>query len=74
MVKITVQIEGMACAMCESHVNDAIRREFDVVSVCSSHSDKNTEILAKDPINEEKIAEVVESIGFKVLSVKTENA
>ena len=26
MNKITVKIDGMMCGMCESHVNDAIRR------------------------------------------------
>ena len=24
MVKITVGIEGMACGMCEAHINDAV--------------------------------------------------
>ena len=27
MVKITLDVEGMACGMCEAHVNDAIRKE-----------------------------------------------
>ena len=26
MVKITMKIDGMMCGMCESHINDAIRR------------------------------------------------
>ena len=30
MVKITLDIEGMACGMCEAHVNDAVRRVFPV--------------------------------------------
>lgn len=25
MVKTTLKIDGMACGMCESHVNDAVR-------------------------------------------------
>ena len=28
MVKITLRIEGMACGMCESHINDTVRRQF----------------------------------------------
>ena len=27
VIKITLQIDGMMCGMCEAHVNDAIRRE-----------------------------------------------
>ena len=30
MKKITVKVEGMRCGMCESHVNDLIRRNFNV--------------------------------------------
>ena len=28
MTKTTIQVSGMACSMCESHVNDAIRSAF----------------------------------------------
>ena len=28
MVKITLNIEGMVCGMCEAHINEAIRKEF----------------------------------------------
>lgn len=28
MFKITVGIEGMACGMCEAHINDAVRKAF----------------------------------------------
>lgn len=30
MVKTTLGIDGMMCGMCESHMNDAIRNNFDV--------------------------------------------
>ena len=30
MLKITVQVDGMMCGMCESHVNDAVRKTFQV--------------------------------------------
>ena len=28
MVKTTLEIDGMACGMCETHVNDAVRKAF----------------------------------------------
>ena len=37
MTKTTVHIDGMMCAMCESHVNDAVRRALPVKKVTSSH-------------------------------------
>lgn len=30
MTKTVLSIEGMACGMCEAHVNDAIRANFSV--------------------------------------------
>lgn len=41
MIKITVGVEGMACGMCEAHVNDAVRGAFPVKKVTSSHTKKD---------------------------------
>ena len=53
MVKITLQIEGMACGMCETYVNDATRKAFPVKKVTSSHNKGQTEILAEAQLDEE---------------------
>ena len=37
MIETTVLINGMACGMCESHVNDVIRQNFQIKKVTSSH-------------------------------------
>ena len=38
MIETIVKVDGMMCGMCESHINDAIRRHFQVRKVSSSHS------------------------------------
>ena len=48
MLKITVQVDGMMCGMCEAHVNDAVRRAFPVKKVTSSHSKGQTVILTEN--------------------------
>ena len=41
MIKTTLKIDGMMCGMCESHVNDAIRKAFPAVKkVTSSHGSR----------------------------------
>lgn len=30
MIKTTLKIDGMMCGMCESHMNDVIRKNFKV--------------------------------------------
>ena len=46
MVKITVGIDGMACEMCEAHINETVRNAFPVKKVTSSHTRNETVILA----------------------------
>lgn len=72
MVKMTLDVDGMMCGMCEAHVNDAIRKVFEVKKVTSSHSKEQTEIIAEEPLDEEKLKEAIDSTGYKVLGVKTE--
>lgn len=70
MVQITLKIDGMRCGMCESHINDAIRRSFPVKKVKSSHTKGETVILADDAINEEALKAAVAGTGYTVLSVE----
>ena len=37
MYKTTLKIDGMMCGMCESHINDTIRKAAAVKKVSSSH-------------------------------------
>lgn len=71
MLKITMGIDGMMCGMCESHINDAIRREFKVKKVTSSHAKKQTVILTEKPLDEDKLRKVIDDIGYKVTSIET---
>lgn len=72
MEKMILEIEGMSCGMCESHINDTIRRQFAVKKVTSSHSKGMTEIITDNPLDEEKLRNVIHETGYEVLSVKTE--
>ena len=72
MVKIILNVEGMACGMCEAHVNDAVRRAFPVKKVSSSHTKGKTEIISQEPLDEEKLKAAVSATGYTVTAVKTE--
>lgn len=62
----------MMCGMCEAHVNDAIRKVFDVKKVTSSHSKGETEIISQEPIDTDKIKAVIDETGYKFISVESE--
>ena len=72
MIKTTVKVDGMMCGMCESHVNDAIRRAFPVKKVSSSHTKGKTVILTEEDLSEEEIRKTVEDTGYRVLSISCE--
>ena len=69
MVRITMRIEGMACGMCEAHINEAVRNAFRVKKVTSSHTKKQTVILAEQEIPEQELKNVVAEAGYDVVSV-----
>ena len=71
MIETTLQIDGMACAMCESHINDVIRRSFAVKKVTSSHSRGQTVILSEQPLDEAALRSAIHATGYEVRDVRT---
>ena len=72
MYKVTLKVEGMACGMCESHINDAVRRAFPVKKVASSHLKKRTEIIAESAPDEQQLRQVIAEAGYEVKDVAVE--
>lgn len=69
MVKITAQVEGMHCGMCEAHVNGVVRRAFPVKKVSSSHARGETVIIAEQCIDDECLRKAIGDAGYKVTSI-----
>ncbi len=67
MYQITLNIDGMMCAMCESHVNDAVRNAFPVKKVTSSHSRGETVILSETAIPEAELRPVFTKLGYALM-------
>ncbi len=69
MLEIIVKVDGMMCGMCESHINDAVRRALPVKKVTSSHRKEETLILTEAELSEEQIRSAIEATGYRVLAV-----
>ena len=67
MYEIDLKIGGMMCGMCESHINDAVRKALPVKKVTSSHSKGQTVILSEDAISEDACRAAIEDTGYDVL-------
>ncbi len=72
MTKITLKIDGMMCGMCEAHVNDAMRQNFKVKKVMSSHSKGETVIVSETDITDDQLKSVLDKVGYTLVSSSRE--
>lgn len=64
MTQTTAKVSGMACSMCEAQINDTIRTAFPIEKVSSSHSQGETVIHSKEPLNENTLRAAIEASGY----------
>ena len=72
MIKTTVKVDGMMCGMCESHVNDAVRKAFQVDKVSSSHSKGETTLITDAPVDEARLKATINAPGYDVQGLTSE--
>ena len=72
MVKTVLKIDGMMCGMCEAHMNDAIRKAFQVEKVSSSHTKHETEIVSEAPLDEALLEKTVAETGYELKGISSE--
>ena len=66
MFETILKVDGMACGMCESHINDTVRSRFSVQKVTSSHTRGETVILSDKPLDEEALRAAIGATGYTV--------
>ena len=70
MYEITVSVDGMACGMCESHVNDAVRQAFpQVKKITSSHRKGTTTILSEEDLDQTTLLAAIDATGYEATAV-----
>lgn len=72
MRKTTVEVGGMACGMCEAHINDCIRSNFSVKRVESSRKRGTTVIISEAELDAEAIRRAVSELGYTVGEIHSE--
>ena len=72
MWRYTIHVDGMMCGMCESHVNDAVRKAFPVKRVASSRSKSETTVLAERELDEGALCAAVSAAGYEVGEIRKE--
>ena len=65
MIETILRVDGMMCGMCESHINDVVRKTARVNKVTSSHTKGETVIISEQPVDVEALK------GYTVTGVQT---
>lgn len=71
MIQTTVKVDGMMCGMCETHVNEAVRKALAVQKVTSSHTKGETVILSEEALDEQKLRDAINATGYEVKGVSS---
>ena len=68
MVETILRVDGMMCGMCESHINDVVRKTAQVNKVTSSHTKGETVIVSEQPVD---VKAAIAETGYTVTGVQT---
>lgn len=71
MVETILRVDGMMCGMCESHINDVVRKTARVNKVTSSHTKGETVIVSERPVDVETLKAAIAETGYTVTGVQT---
>ena len=72
MIETIVKVDGMMCGMCESHVNEAVRKAFPAVKrVSSSQAKAQTVIHSEQPLDELKLRDAIKATVYEVKGVSS---
>lgn len=71
MIETTVKIRGMVCGMCESHINDVLRRSFPVKKVSASRSREQAVLLSQEPLDPEALRCCILQTGYEPGEIST---
>ena len=69
MVETILKVQGMMCGMCESHINDVVRKNAEVNKVSSSHTKGETVILSEQPLDQQALRDAISATGYTVTAV-----
>ena len=67
MIKTTIKIDGMMCGMCETHINEAVRRNLPVRKVKANRKKKEVVIESEKELDRELLKKTIDDTGYTFL-------
>lgn len=72
MVKLTLNIDGMMCGMCESHLCETVRKAWPDAKVHASHRKGTMEIIRQEDLSDEDLHRVLDPTGYRLKKIAHE--
>ena len=72
MIKTVLKVNGMMCGMCEAHMNDLVRQNFQVKKVTSSVKDGETVVISEENLDIPFLKKEIKEIGYELVDFHTE--
>ena len=73
MNKVLLKIDGMACGMCEAHMNDTVRKVLpEAGKVRSSYKKGETEFLYEEDFDHDKLIKAIKETGYECRYITVE--
>ena len=69
MVETIIGIDGMACGMCENHINEAIRNHFRVKKVKADRKKKRAVVVSEATLDAEAVKKVIAETGYDFIDM-----
>ena len=72
MIKTTLKIDGMMCAMCEAHICEAIRKAVpEAKKVTASVRKKEASFLTEEAADPARLRAAIDATGYSCLGVES---
>lgn len=73
--QVTLQIEGMACSLCEQNSKKSLEKleGVKVESISASEGVARLTYTGSEPLSDKKLKEAVENAGYKLTEIQREN-
>ena len=68
MNKYILGIDGMACGMCEMHVEDKLRKAIKLKKVNASYIKNNVVVITELELSEEDFKKILDPTGYRITS------
>lgn len=69
-MKKKVFIEGMSCGHCVGRVEKILKEQEEIKDVIVDLDDKNAIVELNKELSDEKIKEIIEDVGYDVVSIE----